>query len=162
MLFSLVVWPIVLYLFATRKRQSIPHFEVRLAPHQSTIGGAPQQAVELTFVNLTGSVTYLRGVRLRENRKHFPIPTAAVREISDGWRELSLRASTEPLYQHRESTLQTNQKVMASIAVAQQMDNNFYTYRSGWLRRCFRCPKYYQLEYSVMVGTITYSVPTIY
>src|SRR5438874_12545176 len=72
-LFSLVVWPLVIYWWNTRKTQSIPHLEVRPEfPSQVNIPLRQSHAVELTFTNATHSVVYLHHARLRENQKNFP------------------------------------------------------------------------------------------
>jgi hypothetical protein len=160
--FSLIVWPIILYWISNRKRQSIHHLEV--FPQLIPLGIGPQQGdgVELEFANLTGSIVYLRRVRLLENRKNFPVPSAAARDISSGWRDLSLRYKPETLYQHHECILQTNQRAMCCIAIERQLDQSFHNHRPGWIRRLFGCPKYYRLEYTAMVGEKKYSVSTIY
>jgi hypothetical protein len=166
--FSLVVWPSVLsaivYYWSKRKIQEIPHFVVSPAPGQTTIiDGQNYPAVGFTFAKDTGSVVYIRRVRLRERQKNFPIPPAAVRDLSGGWREIkfgtppNLKGMRALLY--RERVLHTGQTAYTSIAVSQAMDNAFYSYRPGWFRRLFRilfrlfrCPKYFVLEYTAMVG----------
>jgi hypothetical protein len=160
--FSLIVWPIILYWISNRKRHHIPHFDVFPQAIQVGIGQQQGNAVELEFANLTGSIVYLRRVRLRENRKNFPVPAVAVRDISSGWRDMTLRYSSEKIYHHHECILQTNERAMCCIAVERQLDASFYNHRPRWIRRFFRCPKYYRLEYTVMVGEKKYSVSTTY
>jgi hypothetical protein len=159
---SLILWPIFLYWISNRKRHSIPHLEVFPQMIQAGIGLQQGDGVELEFANLTGSIVYLRRVRLRENRRNFRVPNVAVRDISSGWRDLSLRYKSENVYQHHECILQTNERAMCFIAVEQQLDASFHNHRPGWIRRLFGCPKYYRLEYTAMVGEKKYSVSTIY
>lgn len=171
--FSLVVWPSVLsaivYYWSRRKIQEIPHLVVSPIPGQSTnIGIQGYHAVGFTFVNDTGSVVYVRRVRLRERPKNFPIPPAAARDLSSGWHELKF-ATQGALLKDRERVLQTGDTAYTSIAVSHAMDNEFYSYRPGWFRRLFRnlfrlfhCPKYFVIEYTAMVGDRKYYVATVY
>jgi hypothetical protein len=170
--FSLVVWPSVLWAFfyywSKRKIQEIPHFVVSPTPGQATnIGGQNYHAVGFTFANDTGSVVYIRRVRLRERQENFPIPPAAVRGLSGGWREIKFAApgTQPPALIDRERILHTGQIAYTSIAVSQAMNNEFFSYRPGWFRRLFRLfryPKYFVLEYTAMVGDRKYYVATVY
>jgi hypothetical protein len=168
--FSLVVWPLALFWWTKRKRQSVPHFLVTFAPTQIAIGTEQHPAILLTFINQTGSITYLYHARLTENQKHFPIPVAASRDMARGWRELVFALPPEPpqvglSFENYECVLQTDPKsgrAFATIAVKQPMDDMFYTYRPTLLRKWFRCPKYFLLEYDVVVGEKKFSVATTY
>jgi hypothetical protein len=140
--FSLIPWPASLYWWSTHKRQGIPHFGVHpQPPGQTAISGKSFDAVDLIFTNRTGRVVYLSRARLRECRKRFPIPLDAAKDISGGWRELKFNRSSPGLFTDDECILQTNDRVMTSIAVSQPMSQAFYSYRPGWVRRCFRCPE---------------------
>jgi len=159
--FSLVVWPLVLYYWGRHKIQEIPHFEVYPIPGQKTnIGGRPYDTVGFAFTNRTPSVVYVRRVRLRENQKNFPIPPAAVRSVS-GWREIKFENQNGQLVDD-ERILNTTDRALTSIAVSKPMGNEIHSYRPGWLRRLFRLPKYFMLEYTAMVGERKYSVATVY
>ena len=61
-----------------------------------------------------------------------------------------------------ECILQTNERAMCCVAVEGQLDASFHNHRSRWIRRFFRCPKYYRLEYTAMVGEKKYTVSTVY
>ncbi len=168
-IFSLFVWPsvlgIVVYWWTKRKRQSVPHFLVTFTPSQIQIGPTRHDAVMLTFINQTGSIVYLSRARLTEVQKRFPIPVAASRDMARGWRELVFAIPPSQNFDHYECILQTDAivgRAIAAIAIKQQMDEAFYSYRPALLRRCFRCPKYFLLEYVVMVGEKKFSVATIY
>lgn len=168
--FSLVLWPIALIWWTKRKRQSVPHFLVTFTPmDQITIGDAPYPAILLTFINQTGSITYLYHARLTEIQKRFPIPVAASRDMARGWREVVFALPSnppEPLrFEHYECVLQTDPKsgrVLATIALKHPMDEAFYLYRPTLWRRWLRLPKYFLLEYDVVVGEKKFSVATVY
>ena len=139
-------------------------FSCYFHPTQIQIGPTPHDAVMLTFINQTGSVVYSRA-RLTEVQKNFPVPIAASRDMARGQRELVFLNPTSQIHDHYECILQTggiNGRAIASIAVKQQMAEAFYSYRPALLRRFFSCPKYFLLEYVVVVGEKKFSVATIY
>ena len=160
--FSLIAWPAVIYWWSTRKRQNIPHLEVISRKSETGINGQIFPAVELIFANRTGRVVYLSRARLRECQKSFPIPSAAAKYISGGWRELKFQWSDPSKMVDHVCILQTNENVITSIAVTNQMDQDFDSYRPNWLRRRLRWPKYFLLQYTAMVGEQKYSVETVY
>jgi hypothetical protein len=168
-IFSIFVWPAILSIFffwvANRKRQNVPHFLVTFTPTKIQIGPDPHDAVLLTFINQTGSIVYLSRARLTEVQKTFPIPIAASRDMARGQRELVFLNPASQIHDHYECILQTdatNGRAIASIAVKQQMDELFYSYRPAMLRRLLSCPKYFLLEYVVVVGEKKFSVATVY
>jgi hypothetical protein len=148
LVFSLTVWPAILYWWNTRKGQSVPHFEVLPRGGQTAIGNQQFPSVELIFTNRTGQVVYLSRARLRGYQRRFPIPLAAARDISGGWCELKFVWSKPPFLVDHECILQTNESVMTNIATEKQMDNTFYSYRPGWFRRYLTSPKYFLLQYT--------------
>jgi hypothetical protein len=84
LLFSLIVWPSVLYWWSRRKVKGIPHLEVQPQKKDTIrMDGQSYDAVYLIFKNGTGSVVYLSRARLR-GTKRFPIPAAAVRGFQAG------------------------------------------------------------------------------
>jgi hypothetical protein len=159
--FTAVLWPSLLYWYYNRKIQSIPHLEVLLTPTQTAINGHPYNAVGLIFTNRTGTVVYLHRVRLRECAERFSIPPAAIRDISGGWREIKFENGNGRL-EDQERVLHTNQSANTSIAVMRSMVSEFYSYQPQLLRRLFKRPKYFVLEYTAMIGEKKYSVATIY
>jgi hypothetical protein len=168
--FSLIVWPPIVwaiaYWWTTRKRQSVPGFLVTPTPGQITIGSKPYDAVILTFINQTGSVVYLSRAKLKAVRRNFHIPIAASRDLAFGWHELVFALASAPdSFNNYECVLQTdvtNGRVMAAIAVMKSPQDTFYSYRPGLLRRLFRWPRYFQIEYVVVVADKKFSVAMVY
>jgi len=162
---SLVLWPMVLsilvYYWSRHKVRGIPHFDVQPTQGQTAIGGQPHNAVNLTFTNLTGSIVYIRLARLREQRSNFPIPPAAVRGISGGWRELKFLDENRN-FTRDQLILETGGRAVTSIAVSRPLGNDFYNHTPGWLRMLFRRPKYFVIRYTAMVGEKKYSVAEVY
>jgi len=168
--FSLIFWPgcsfLLTYWWAHRKRQSFPKFLVTLNPFLMTIGAAPYDAVLLTYINQTGSIVYLSHARLREVQKNFPVAQIASRD-AQGWREQTFALPTNPAgsFDHYECILQTdvlNGRVCSAIAVKHPMDGAFYSYRPTMLRKWFGFPKYFLLEYTIVVGEKKVSIATVY
>jgi hypothetical protein len=159
---SLFAWPAFLLWWNNHKTQGIPHFEVLPHPSVLTMNGQEFPAVNLVFTNRTGRVVYVSRSRLRESPKNFPIPVEAGRDVSRGWRELKFAKDSTGNFTEDESILQTNNRLVTTIAVKQPMDEAFYSFRPGWLRRWFRRPKYFLLQYTAMVGETKYSVETVY
>jgi hypothetical protein len=118
--------------------------------------------VDFIFTNRTGSVVYLNRARLRERQSRFPVPLWAVKDIGDGWRELKFLDRSMNQLTQDECILQTNDRAVTNIAISQQMGSEFYSYRPRWMRKWFRCPKYFRLQYTAMVGNRKCSVDTIY
>jgi hypothetical protein len=172
-IFSVLFWPAILsigaYWWAHHKRHSIPHFLVTFSPTKIDIGGTTYEAVLLTFINQTGSIVYLYHARLREVSKRFPVPKAASRDMSRGWRELVLALPalnpSQPSFDQYEVVLQTdlkNGRALAAIAITKQMNDSFYSYRTPRWRRLLGLPKFFLIEYDIVVGERKFSVATVY
>jgi hypothetical protein len=135
--FSLVLWPMVLsilaYYWSRRKVRGIPHFDVQPTQGQTAIGGQPYNAVNLTFTNLTGSIVYIRLARLREQRSNFPIPPAAVRSISGGWRELVLGKLAEARKRVRPSLRLTKMRSRSNLIVTARRAGIIAAPKSRWV-----------------------------
>lgn len=86
--------------------------------------------------------------------------------MARGWRELTFATASSPqVFDHYECILQTdvaNGRAIAAIAVTAPMNEDFYSHRPGLLRRWFRRPKYFMLEYIIVVGEKKFSVSTVY
>ena len=163
--FSLIAWPAFLYWWNRRKRQSIPGLEISLQQGQTSIetstGIQQFNAVEFIFTNRTGCVVYISGARLRECQKRFQIPLAAIRDIS-GWHELKFQKDSTPNLSDHERILQTYDRVMTNIAASTPMPQAFYNYQPKRVPRWLRYPKYFRLQYIVMIGEMRYFVETVY
>jgi hypothetical protein len=128
--------------------------------------------VSLTFINQTGSIVYLSRAKLKASRK-FPIPIAASRDLASGWHELKFALPPNPpptssvpvVFDEYQCILVADDKrgrAYSAIPVTQAPKDVFYSHKPGVFRRLFRWPKYFRLEYVVMVGGNKISVATIY
>ncbi len=159
--FTAVLWPVVLFAWNRRRVNNVVNLEVRLFPGTIQINGTSHSAVGMEFINHSGSVVYLAGVRLRPNQKTFPVPIDASRDIAEGTHHMSFMDGSGE-YVDREVTLQTNEKRQSCMAISSTMPEAFYTFKAPWYRRVIRKPKYFLLEYTVMVGVSRHSVATVY
>jgi hypothetical protein len=163
---GLFVWPpiaaAIVVLWSRRTLQSVPHFLVTLTPGAATIGSQSHPGVDINFINQTGSVAYLSRARLIEVATNFPVPVAASRDLARAWRQLVLAIPPSPAFDRYECILQTNERAKAFIATTQVPDQAFYSHRPAVWRRWLRCPKYFRLEYVVVIGDKKFLVSTIY
>jgi len=159
--FTAIVWPIVLFYWNRRRVNSITNLEVSLATAQIQINDNPHIAVDLVFLNNTGSVVYLSNVRVNRCTDSFPVSSDVRRDIAQNSHDLSFMDKNGG-YVHPQSTLQTSGTAKTSVAVTQQLSGAFYQHKAPWYRRWFGIPKYFVLEYTAMVGTKRYSVATVY
>ncbi len=166
---SLLVWPPILwgitYWWVTRRRQSVPDFLVTFTASKIKIGAEDYDAVNLTFINQTGSIVYLSRATLVEAPQNFGVPTAASRDMARGRRELTFAIPPSQKFDHYECILQTDVehgRAISAIAIKRPLDEAFYSYRPTILRRWSWRPKYFLLEYTLMVGQKKYSIATVY
>jgi hypothetical protein len=168
--FSLVIWPPVIgglaLWWSNRKRQNAPGFLVTLTRGEIKIGEQEHPVVVLTFINQTGNVIYLSRAKLKAVQKTFSIPATTSRDMARGWHEIVLATSSKPgAFEHYECILQTDVehgRAYGAIAVTTPLKDAFYSHHPGLLRRLFGRPKYFWLEYVLLVGEKKYSVKTIY
>jgi hypothetical protein len=160
-LFTAILWPVVLFLWNHRRVNNIAHLEVQFAPGKIQMHGQPHTAVSIDFTNHTGSVVYLTGARIKRCSRLFRVPIDASKDIAEGSYHLKFMDETGG-FVHREQTLQTNQNAHTCIATTSELPESFYTYSAPWWRRAFRARKYFLLEYTAVVGTTRRSVTTLY
>jgi hypothetical protein len=159
--FSLVMWPLALLAWNRRRSNNIPGLEVRFAPGSISIDSQPHSAIDIQFINHTGSVTYVSGGRIRECTRAFSVPTAAARDIAANSYHLKFMGD-DGAFSMREVTIQTGNVAKTCIAVSTPPTQEFFSYITPWHRRLFRRPKYFVLEYDAMVGTNRRRVATLY
>ena len=159
--FTVVLWPLALFLWQRRKVNGVTGLEVHFAKGQITINGSPYAAIDLHFTNHTGAVVYVHGVRIRSCSKLFPVPNEASRDIAENSYHLKF-VDANGGFVMREVTLQTSQSAKTCMPASTSVNTEFFTHTSSWLARRVGLRKYFILEYTAMVGTAPYSVATRY
>jgi hypothetical protein len=159
--FTAILWPIALFAWSRRRTNSIDGLEVRFAPGSISIDSHPHDAVDIRFINHTGSVVYVTGARIRHSTSAFRVPLDASRDIAKNSHHLSFNNGSNR-FELREQTIQTNTEAQTCIAAPGSMPDEFYRYTAPWYRRVIRSPKYFVLEYTAMVGTTRRAVATLY
>jgi hypothetical protein len=150
-----------------RKINNVPNLEIHISQGTVKIGSddatAPEYAaVNIDFVNHTGSVVYITGLRIRPRLSTFNVSIAANRDIAEGTFELAFVDPNTGKCVVRELTLHTNHQARTYGAVTENLPTAFYRLNSVWHRRWFRRPIYFVLEYVAVVGETRHYVATVY
>jgi hypothetical protein len=165
-IFTVILWPTVLSLgllwWSRRKVNNISGLMISFTPSPGVAMGGNFPAVTIFFENQTSSVVYVNGPQIRNCTERFQIPTEAVRDIGENAHPLSFLNRNTGIFEDHQTTLQTSGKAETVIAVTTQMPQSFYRYKTSLLRRIFRRPNYFIIEYTAMVGDRKYSVSTVY
>jgi hypothetical protein len=157
-----VAWPLGVWLFAHRRVQGVPHLVVNTGPGVTGIGDCQYPAINFEFKNRTRQTVYISQARFRENATTLPVPPAAARDIATGWREIKFRKGAALI--DEEIILETGASAWTQMALSGPLPKGFESHRPNWIwiRRQLRMPKYYLLQYTVMVGEQKYSVLTVF
>jgi hypothetical protein len=151
--FTVILWPLVLFWWATRKVNNVSNLLVSFTPlPDGIVVGKRYPAVAIFFENQTGSIVYINGPRIKDCSTLVQIPTVAVRDIGENLHPLAFHNGKTGIYEDHQITLQTGSKTQTAIAVTTEMQESFYRYKPSFFRRIFRRPKYFILEYTAMVG----------
>ena len=159
--FTVILWPVALIAWNRRRVNNVPGLEVRFAAGSITIGANPHEAVDIQFINHTGSVAYVRNGRIRNCTSAFRVPLDAARDIAQNSHHLAF-IDAKGQFCLREITMQTNDEAKTCIAAPNRMPEDFFRYSAPWYARLVRRPKYFILEYTAMVGTTRHAVATLY
>jgi hypothetical protein len=161
-IFTIILWPLALFWWNTRMVNNISNLLVTFEKSRDMIiGTVVCPAVYIVFSNRTGSVVYVNRPQLRNCSARFPIPTDAARDIAENSHPLSF-LKPDGGFEGHQIILQTRDQARTGIAVQTAMTEPFYQYRGSRLRRMFRHPRYFLLEYTAMVGEKRYSVRTVF
>ena len=160
-LFTAILWPLVLFIWHRRSVSNVPGLEVRLSPGNIQINGEQHNAVAIDVINHTGAVVYVTATRIKSCSALFTVPPAVSRDIAEGSYFLAF-IGPNAQFDQREITLQTNETARTAIGVSAPLNQSFYTYRAPWYRRLINFKKYFVLEYVAMVGQKRSLVRTVY
>jgi hypothetical protein len=162
-IFSLILWPIALYLWDQRTINNIPHLPISLSKGATSSDGEKKENfIWINFLNNTGSIIYLTNIRILHCSKLFKVDPKASRDISESSHELKFPNKTNNTLTERQIVLQTNEESGSGLQLKEIIPDEMITYKSMLWRRLLRRPKYFCLEYVVMVGNKRYKVSTIY
>jgi len=162
-IFSLIVWPIILYLWSHRTIKNIPNLQISLSKGATTVNGEKKENfIWINFLNNTGSIIYLTNGRILKCSKLFQADPKASRDISELSHELKFPNKRDNSLTERQIVLQTNGESGSGIQLSHVIPNEMITYKSKLWRKLLQRPKYFCLEYTVMVSDKRYKVSTIY
>ena len=162
--FTIILWPLVLYVWSQRRVRNIPNLEVSVLDHKGglKIGEQDYSSIEIRFANNTGSVVYLTNYRVLRCTKNFLVHSDAERDIEDGTVPIKFFDPPTKRFRLRQITLQTGDKASTAIPLQTVPNKELLSHRPSWLRKAFNWQKYFWLEYTAMVGSKRYRVRTIY
>jgi hypothetical protein len=159
--FTAVLWPVALLLWQRRKVAGVPGLEVNFTSSDINIDGKPYKAVAVRFTNHTGSVTYISGVRVSRCTDAFPVPIEAARDVAGNSYHLKFQQASGA-FDMREITLQTGETAASVMPATASLSVEFFNHAPTWFSRRIGLRKYFDLDYTAMVGTARFSIRTHY
>ena len=159
LLFTIIIWPLALFLWNRRKVQNIPNLEVSSVTETLTVNGTAYPALWLKYSNQTGSTVYLSNARLLKCTKLLNVAQASTRDLSAAY---ELNFSVGGNLNQRQIILHTNCQTETAIALDSNPSTKMLSFKPSLWRRILSRPKYFCLEYVAMVGKKHYNVSTIY
>jgi hypothetical protein len=174
---AMPLWPLIVILWHRRSVNSVRGLEVHFfdaGPEALEFGGKKHRAITIQFTNHTGCVAYISGARVRSITKKFFVPVEAARDVGRDSYHLKFSASPAEVAMRgvaansgvavplatREVTLQTNDS--RQTAMPGDPPPELFKHSPSWMRRIFRRPKYYVIEYTAMISTRRYAVATVF
>jgi hypothetical protein len=165
LLFTGIVWPLILFLWNRRKFHTVHNLEVSFVDGQMQIMRnnvkCEYDAIWFKFSNQTGSTVYLSNTRLLKCSKLFKVSGASTRSFADASYELNF-SDGKGNFNQRQIILNTNDKTETVIAIDNKPELGFFSYEPAVWRKLLHYPKYFRLNYVAMVGTKHYRVSTNY
>jgi hypothetical protein len=160
-----IVWPATLIVLKHRKVDRVAGLQTRLFQDNINIGGVITPAVRIEFINNTQQTIYITDAWIKDCTKQFKVPALAGKNIGDNSYHLNFATMTwegNVDFNKREVTIQTNGSNITSIAIESEIGQEFYSHNPNLFRKLFRRPKYFKLQYVVLVGQKRHAVSTIY
>jgi len=159
--FTGIFWPLVLFMWNRRVVNNIKNLEVSLSfDYEVKVKNKSLQGVIFTFLNNTGSIVYLTNARITKSTNRFKISTDCSKDIAESSYELKF-SNEAGVVDKRQITIQTNEKVYTCIGI-HSFDGKIKSYSSNYIRKIFKYPKYFCLNYVAMVGEKKYHVLTTF
>lgn len=147
--------------WARRRHRFVPGLEVVREKSSGKIDGAAAASIKFRFLNKTGSVVHIQHPQLRAVTKHLALHAGTWTDSATGSCELKFLNPENRTYERRHTTIETHAEAETDIFVATSPDLDVLNYTAPRWRRLFRCPKYFILEYVVIVGARLVRVRTI-
>lgn len=162
LLFSLIIWPLIIYFWSIRKKSYINNLTVVTEPTEISINNKPNiPAIKIIFINNTNSKIVLTNPKIKNNDSYFKIHTDSGRDFITGYYELMFHDSKQS-YNFDYQVLRTSEKAFTSIGLSEYPDIMFYKYKPNFFRRIFSLPKYFVLEYTALVDNRSYQIKSTY
>lgn len=160
--FAVVLWPVILFLWSRRTIPNVPNLNVSLSKGKMKVGDQEGDALCLNFLNNTGSIVYLTNVCISKCSTRLQVDIASSRDMVRSSYELKFPNKADRVLTERQIILQTNEEVGSCLLVRNHITEGILSYRPNPIREIFHWPKYFCLEFMVMVGNKRYKVVATY
>ena len=161
-LFSLIIWPLVLYLWNKRTVRNVPNLEVTFSKGAMAVNGNFTDTLKLKILNNTGSIVYISNARIANCSKKFRTNLASHNIADPSSYELIFGQDESDSYHERRIILQTDGAAFTALGINDSSSDELFTFKPSWCRRLFKIRKYFTLEYVAMVGDKRHKIKTIY
>lgn len=156
-----IVWPLALLWWNTRWVRSVRNLQLSITPGKMTIESQSYDSVDIGLLNNTGKVVYVTQACLFPRSSSFPVHVNASCDLANRSHELKFSKAGGG-YELRQVTIQTGDEARTALALNAALDASVREYTSPWWRRLLRYPKFFRIEYIVMVGDKRYKVSLIH
>lgn len=164
-LLGLIIPYIITYLVSLKKVRNIPSLIVSRGHGQFVItkNGIPRTLSTLEFLikNTSTSTISISNMRIRNNKKRLHIDLQSTNEAATGDYELLFFNNSNKMYDIHNITLNPTTDTNTAIGLQKKADDKVLEFKAGFFRKLFRCPKYFTLQYTAMVGHKRYFVRTV-
>lgn len=165
LIFTTLLWPLLIWIYDHWAVGSITNLEVALFQTSMNIGNNETfktfDAVEFQFLNKTDTIVYITNAKLKKCSKHFPVPREATKDIASSSHELKFLNTDNQKFEEHQITLQTNGMAKTAIAL-RSIHKELLDYHPSFWKKFWPWPKFFKLEYIVMVNKKRYKVVTKY
>jgi len=164
LIIEVIAIPVIILVWQSRIRRSIPGLDVSLARGSGQVDGTDVHFLRITFTNRTREVVYLRNARLKPSKckkqiSELPPTHLAQRDISSSCYPLRFKEGFTSNYTQHEIILHDGTDVETVLPLnAAAHDNVLAFSRKFW--RIW--PHYFTLYYTAAVGDKLFRVVTKY
>jgi len=157
-----IVWPIILFLWKKRKYKHISNLQISLRADNITINGNNRNALRITITNMTNNTLFLSTFRIKNKRSNLQIHADSTRDFNTSYYPFLFFNPTNNRFEIKDIILYTGNSVYTAIALEDPVNNSLLNFRPNILRKIFRIPKYYVVQYTVFMNDKRYFIKTRY
>jgi hypothetical protein len=134
-----------------RWQHCVPGLDVVREKSNGRIDDAPAPSLKFRFLNNTGTLIFIQHPRLLSVTKRLPLHPGTWMDSATGSCELKFLNPSTKVFERRHTIIETHAEAETAICAAGELDLKVLHYTSPSWRRFFRRPKFFILEYVVIV-----------